>query len=115
MARTTMSCAFAALLASAPLVAVAAPVGSPDRPAAAESARLDPSASPPRMATAPIAESAAPTTPMPMNLPDEATTEEVQSQYAIGIATLVMGTLVLAAIVIGALYVVARRSWSVTH
>ena len=48
-------------------------------------------------------------------VPDDATTEEVQSQYAIGIATLVIGTLVLAAIVVGALYVVARRTWTVTH
>ena len=117
MARTTMSCAFAALLLSAPLVAVAAPpAGSPDRPAAAESMRLERSAaSPGASAPALTAESAAPTTPMPLNLPDDATAEEVQSQYALGIATLVMATLVLAAIVIGALYVVARRTWVHPH
>jgi hypothetical protein len=105
MARTTTSFALAALLASAPLVAAAAP----DRPAAAESMRFERAA--PSPATTGPSESSAPTTPMPLNLPDEATTQEVQSQYAIGIATLVIGTLVLAAIVVGALYIVARRTW----
>ena len=115
MARTTMSCAFAALLLSAPLVAAAAPQGTPERPAAAESMRLENGASLPTMTAVASTQSLAPTTPMPLNLPDEATSEEVQSQYAIGIATLVIGTLVLAALVVGALYVVARRTWTVTH
>jgi hypothetical protein len=52
---------------------------------------------------------------MPMNLPDEAKTSEVKSEYAIGIAGLVLGGVFLAAIIVGVLFIVSRRSWSTTH
>jgi hypothetical protein len=58
---------------------------------------------------------AVPATPVPMNLPDEATTGEVKSQYGIGVASLVIGTVLIAAIVVGALYFIARRSWTHSH
>jgi hypothetical protein len=115
MARTTTSFALAALLASAPLAAAAAPVGSPDRPAAAESVRFEHAAAPPVTGAVPNVDSAAPTTPVPMNLPDDATANEVQGQYAIGIVSLVIGALVLAALVVGGLYILARRSWTTSH
>jgi hypothetical protein len=60
-------------------------------------------------------ESITPVTPMPMNLPDEATTSEVKNEYAIGVAGLIIGGVLLAALVVGVLFIISRRSWSTTH
>ena len=60
-------------------------------------------------------ESHAPATPMPMNLPDNATAEEIQGEYALGIARLILGTLFVAALMLGAFYIVARQTWSTQH
>jgi len=127
MHRTRLTLALVTLLASAPLaasVAVAEPAGMPDR-AAAEPA--PPSRSPTDDGnvtttvhrTVPLPargiESSAPSTPIPMNLPDEAKASEVKGQYAIGMAGLIFGTLLVAALVVGVLFIVSRRSWSTSH
>ena len=63
----------------------------------------------------PRMESQAPRTPIPMNLPDNATAEEIKGEYAFGIASLTMGTLLVAALMLGAFYIVARQTWSTQH
>jgi hypothetical protein len=119
--------ALCTLLSSAPLaipgVALAEPAGTPDRSAQA----APPSRSPTdtgnttttihRDRPPPVrdVDSMAPTTPMPMNLPDEAKASEVKNQYAIGMAGLVIGGLFLVALVVGLLFIISRRSWSATH
>ena len=57
----------------------------------------------------------APKTPIPMNLPDDATEEEVAGGYAIGVAGLIIGAVLLIGLTLGAFYIVSRRSWSATH
>lgn len=113
-----------ALLSSAPLLtpslALAEPAGTTERSAAQPAS---PSRSPGDMSngvardaiTVPGVQSTAPTTPMPLNLPDEATAKEVQSEYAIGVTSLIIGGLLIAAIVIGVLLMISRRSWSASH
>jgi tetrahydromethanopterin S-methyltransferase subunit B len=61
------------------------------------------------------AQSSAPTTPTPLSLPDDANASEVQGQYGIGVAGLILGTVFIAALVVGVLYVVSRRSWSTSQ
>jgi hypothetical protein len=56
-----------------------------------------------------------PTTPIPMNLPDDATEAEVREGYAVGVAGLVVGAVLLIATMLGGFYVVSRHSWSTTH
>lgn len=89
---------------------------SSSAPAPERRAPLDPAP----VDTAPVnsvprADVNAPAAPMPLNLPDRATNEEVQGEYGIGIATLVVGALLLAALVVGIFYLIARRSWSASH
>lgn len=118
MIRMHRTLALATLLSSAPLatsIALAEPAG------AAQSAGTAPAENPSRVANepavtaAPRGEANAPTTPMPMNLPDQATQEEVQGTYGIGIATLVLGAVLVAAVIYGAFYLITRRSWSASH
>lgn len=101
MRRIHLTLALATLLGSAPLAAPAF---------AAEPAHVTMSTS-----AAPGVDLSAPATPIPMNLPDDATADEVSGQYGIGIAGLIMGTLLVAAIVVGGFYVVSRQSWSASH
>jgi hypothetical protein len=126
MARTHHTLALLTLLASAPLVtAVATAAQSPtststatDRAAPTapvDTMRVQRSNADPAAPTSPQTDLGTPTTPVPMNLPDEATSSEVKGEYGIGVAGLVLGTLVFAAIVVGALYFIARRSWSHSH
>jgi hypothetical protein len=121
-----LTLALCTLLSSAPLLAahsaLAEPAGTPDRSALP----APPSPSPTNTGTtttargdSPMAargiESITPVTPMPMNLPDEATTSEVKNEYAIGVAGLIIGAVLLTALAVGLLFLVSRRSWSTTH
>jgi hypothetical protein len=123
MARTHITLAFATILASAPLVGssvagAAEPATTRDRatPTAPGDSmhvnRTNEGSAAPRV---PNADSNAPATPIPMNLPDDANASEVKGEYGIGIAGLILGTVLVAAIVVGALYVISRRSWSASH
>jgi hypothetical protein len=120
MPRRHITLAFATLLASAPLVAAGAAAaestGQPDR------ATTTAPATTPRgnddgrkVAPVPNVESSAPATPMPMSLPDRASADEVKGEYGIGIAGLIIGTMLVVALVVGTLYVISRRSWSASH
>lgn len=117
MARMHRILASITLLGTSPLLCAALSSAAPEAPAAVSSspARLDQAAQR-RSPLDPLrrAEPNAPATPMPMNLPDNATAEEIQGEYAIGIASLIVGTLFVAALMLGAFYVVERQSWS-TH
>jgi hypothetical protein len=122
MVRRHITLAFATLLASASLVgaplAATESAGPPDRAittAPAESTKVRGSDEGSKATRVPSVESSAPVTPMPMSLPDNANANEVRGQYGIGIAGLILGTLLLAAVVVGGLYVISRRSWSTSH
>jgi hypothetical protein len=121
MARRHITLAFATLLASYPLVGAAAAAaestGPPDRATTvpAESTKLSGSDQGSKVARVPNVESSAPTTPMPMNLPDNANANEVKGQYGIGIAGLIVGAVLIVALVVGGLYFISRRSWSASH
>jgi hypothetical protein len=124
MPRMPLTLALCTLLSSAPLVspglALAEPAGTPDR--AAQTA--PPSRSPTdtgnttttvhRTLPARGIDSITPSTPMPMDLPDEAKASEVKNEYAIGMAGLVIIAVFLTALVVGLLYIISRRSWSTT-
>jgi hypothetical protein len=127
MARSHIMLALVTLFSSAPLlgasVAAAEPAGIADRPtptAPGESTRVyrttDGSTSPANKLTpVPNVDSPAPTTPIPMSLPDDATASEVKSEYGIGMVGLVLGTVLIALIVVSALYFITRRNWSTSH
>lgn len=133
MARIPFSLALVTLLSSTPLVttgiALAEPAGMPDRTASetAPPTRSPTDTSPTDTngvvttvhrtmgAPAPNVESSAPATPFPMNLPDDATASEVKGEYGIGMAGLIFGTVLVAAIVVGVLFFISRRSWSTSH
>ena len=66
-------------------------------------------------AAAPRVESSVPPTPVPMNLPDEAKATEVKNEYGYGIAGLIIGTLLVATVIIGAVFLISRRSWSTSQ
>ena len=100
---TPLLCSAFARAAPAPSVVAPAAGGEQTAPSAAwrgTSPRLEPSA---------------PRTPIPMNLPDDVTADEIRGEYAIGIASLIVATLFAAALVVGALYIVARQTWSSQH
>jgi hypothetical protein len=127
MPRLSITLALCTLLSSAPVLtpglALAEPTGTPDRPAQAAPASRSPTDTGDTTTTVhrtlPVptggVESSSPTTPMPMNLPDDATASEVKNQYAIGMAGLVIGGLFFVALVVGLLFIISRRSWSTTH
>ncbi|HTV21861.1 MAG TPA: hypothetical protein VMG12_24395 [Polyangiaceae bacterium] len=132
MARIPFTLALVTLLSSAPLVtagvALAEPAGMPDRAGAEPApATRSPSDRGPagtgvtttvhRTVPAPVpnVESSVPTTPMPLNLPDDAKASEVKGEYGIGIAGLIIGTVLVAALVVGVLFFISRRSWSTSH
>jgi hypothetical protein len=123
MRRMPFTLALYTLLSSATIVAsgvaLAEPPATPER-TSAEAA--PPSRSPTdtgntaaRALTVRGVESSSPTTPMPMNLPDEATASEVKNQYAIGITGLIAGGVLIAALVAGVIFLISRRSWSTSH
>ena len=120
MAKTHLTLALVTLLSSAPLVAgsaAAQPAAAPDR------ATTTLPSEPPIMnrtggtssSAAPNTDLSVPATPVPMNLPDEAKASEVKGEYGIGVAGLVLGTLLVAGIVVAGLYFLTRRSWSTSH
>ncbi len=119
MAKTHRTLALIALLSSAPLytgIAAAQPAGAADRAATtAPSEPLRMNRTGDATNTAPHVSSSAPATPMPMNLPDEAKASEVKGEYGIGVAGLVLGTLLVAALVAAGFYFMTRRSWSASH
>lgn len=127
MARSHITLALVTLLSSAPLLgassAAAEPAGTPDRPGSTapdEATQIyrttDGSTAPTnRITPVPHVDSRAPTTPMPMNLPDDATASEVKGEYGIGMFGLVLGTAVIALLVAGGLYLITRRNWSTSH
>jgi hypothetical protein len=119
MARRHITLAFATLLASAPLVGAAAaaqPGGAPDRASApAASTRVDRTSKGDTATPVPNVESIGPAAPVPMNLPDDANAHEVDHQYGVGMAGLIIGTVLTAAIVVGVVFFIARRSWSTSH
>lgn len=118
MIRIHRTLALVTLLSSAPLatsIALADPAGAAQPVGTAPTDNPSRVASDPAVSAAPHVEGSAPTTPMPLNLPDQATREEVQGTYGLGIATLVLGALLVAAVVYGAFYLITRRSWSTSH
>ena len=125
MPRMPITLALCTLLSSAPLVtsgvALAEPATTPESSAQAAPPSRSPTDTGSSTTTihrdlpARGVESITPPTPMPMNLPDEAKTSEVKNEYAIGIAGLVLGGIVLAAIAVAVLFIVSRRSWSTTQ
>jgi hypothetical protein len=120
MAKAHFTLALVTLLSSAPLlagVAAAEPAAASDRAATtatSEPLRMNRTGDTPASAV-PNVDLSAPATPVPMNLPDEAKASEVKSEYGIGVAGLVLGTLLVAAIVIAGYYFMSRRSWSASH
>jgi hypothetical protein len=130
MGRLHIPFAVIMLLSSAPLLgarsAAAEPAGMPDRPTAVEPEpaspvyrTTDPGSSPALARTGitpvPRVDFPAPVTPVPLNLPDDATASEVRGEYGIGIATLILGTVLIAFLVSGTLYFITRRNWSTQH
>lgn len=120
MAKTQLTLALVTLLSSAPLlagVAAAEPAGTADRAPTtvqSEPLRMNRAGETPASAV-PNVDLSAPATPVPMNLPDEAKATEVKGEYGIGIASLILGTLFVAAIVVAGFYFLTRRSWSASH
>jgi hypothetical protein len=113
MAGTRPTLALCLLLSGAPLLA-AADEPAPAVPAERPRLNLAPSNGSPNAPTVTVERDlAVPATPMPMNLPDEAKQNEVEVGF--GTATLVIGALLTAAIVIGALFLISRRNWSAQH
>lgn len=120
MAKTHLTLALVTLLSSAPLVAgvaAAEPAGASDRAATtvpSEPMRMNRTGDT-SSGTVPNVDQRAPATPVPMNLPDEAKASEVKGEYGIGIAGLILGTLLVAAVVAAGFYFLTRRSWSASH
>jgi hypothetical protein len=50
--------------------------------------------------------------PIQQNLPDTASTEEVQGEYGWGLATLILGGALMVALVVGLFVSFSRKSWS---
>lgn len=120
MARMHRTLALITVLGTSPLLCSALASAAPEAPsAAAVSSSPTPSGSTAQRGS-PLdalhrAELDAPATPMPMSLPDDATAEEIQGKYAVGVASLILGTLFVAALTLGAFYIVARQTWSSQH
>jgi hypothetical protein len=53
--------------------------------------------------------------PTQLQLPDDATDAEVQSEKGVGMVAFVIGGIVVAAVVIGALFVITRKTWTASH
>lgn len=119
MARTRSTLALCLLLSSAPLLGVSAAVADEPAPAApTEGPKLNlaPINGNPNAPTVTVERDlAVPATPVPMNLPDEAKQSEVNAEVGFGVSSLVIGAVLTAAIVIGALFLISRRNWSAQH
>jgi hypothetical protein len=117
MPRHFATLALITVLGGTPLLGAAPASAAPEQPATvaepAPSDRTSESTSP--LLASPRAELGTPAAPIPLNLPDNATNEEVEGAYGIGIASLIIGTLFVTALVVGAFYILARRSWSTSH
>ena len=112
MVRTHHTLALITLLSGTPLIALGAqdspapsPAAARTAPAGDERTNVEPRAPTPR---------SAPVTSAPM-LPDEAASPELGGQYGLAVAGLVIGTVLIAGAVVGAIYVISRRSWSHSH
>ena len=118
MAPRHITLAFATLVASAPLIGATAAADQPvpgraqttEQTEATQVYRTNE-----RVPAVPNVDLNVPATPMPMDLPDRVRAGELENEYAIGVAGLIIGAVFIAAIVIGALYFVSRRSWSAQH
>jgi hypothetical protein len=53
--------------------------------------------------------------PIRLDLPDDATDQEVRGEYGVGMVTLIIGGVASAAVIVGLLFVVMRKSWSTSH
>ena len=114
MARTRSTLALCYLLAGAPLLAASAAADEPGPAVSAENQRLAPAnGNPSAPSVAVERDLAVPATPMPMNLPDEAKQNEVE--VGVGVASLVIGAVLVVALVVGALFLISRRNWSAQH
>jgi hypothetical protein len=51
-------------------------------------------------------------TPIQQNLPDTASTQEVQGEYGWGLATLILAGALAVALVVGLFVTFSRKSWS---
>jgi predicted PP-loop superfamily ATPase len=118
MARTRTTLALCMLLSGAPLLAASAAADerAAVAPANGPQSNLAPGGSN-TSAPAVVVERdlAVPATPVPMNLPDEAKQSEVKKEMGFGVSTLIVGAVLTAAIVIGALFLISRRNWSAQH
>ena len=117
MARKHLTFALVTLLSGAPLltgIALAEPAGARDRTATPTMPSEPHGGNPAGAPTPPVpnVDQSAPTTPMPINLPDEAKTSEVKGQYGLGIAGLILGTVLITAFIGAGVYFMTRRSWS---
>jgi hypothetical protein len=119
MPRLHRTLALITVLGSSPLLCSALARAASEAPTAAlSSAPTRSDHTPPQSSALDIGrrpEPNTPITPMPMNLPDNATAEEIEGEYAVGVASLVLGTLFVSALMLGALYIVARQTWSAQH
>lgn len=114
MARIHRACLLSAVLLGAPHVADSAlaaqasqTTATPEAPSAAgEAAPVQPFQR---------VEPNVPPTPMPLSLPDPARAAEVRNEYGFGLATLIAGAVLVAAVIYGLVYFAVRRSWSATH
>jgi hypothetical protein len=118
MAPRHITLAFATLLASAPLIGATAAADQPGPERAQTTERTEATQvyrTNERVPAVPNVDLNVPATPMPMDLPDRVRAGELENEYAIGVAGLIIGAVFIAAILIGALYFVSRRSWSAQH
>lgn len=53
--------------------------------------------------------------PAQLQLPDEATNAEVRGEYGIGLVLMIAGGVIVAALVVGLLMVLMRKTWSTSH
>lgn len=113
MARSQIGRALIALLVSAPLGVAVASAAPPAEPAPVTAAApAGPAGQAPPLAHLPGAAPNESLLPFPMSLPDEATTQEVQGMYALGIAGLIFGAVAGIVLIGGAFHYLTFRSWS---
>ena len=106
------------LLGSAPLLSTSLAVAAPEARSLttpSEATRVDRALGSASTLSASPRGDLTPITPIPMNLPDDATADEIEGQYGFGIASLALGAALCIALMLGSMYFVACRSWSTSH